>query len=188
MKRTQNTLALFAGLTLLSCTMTAFASEAETSAGATSGRRGQSGTANGTARYSGDLGFARTDSRTGAINAARSVAVGVDQDGLSLSVSTAVAPRRGTAVATNFNMSIGTRGDVALSTGSAHATGGRQRGVSVVGNTRTTRHDAGATSVAQGKTSRGGTTRVATRSEHHRVRRVTVQRHTRHIRRTIRVR
>ncbi|MEW6253139.1 MAG: hypothetical protein AB1716_21075, partial [Planctomycetota bacterium] len=94
--------------------MLTLASDVETSASATGGRYG-AGTATGTARYAGDVGFARTDTRTGEVNAARSVAVGVDPNGLSLSWSLALAPNRGPALATNFNMRIGADGQVAAS-------------------------------------------------------------------------
>ncbi|MCK4343084.1 MAG: hypothetical protein KAY37_15320, partial [Phycisphaerae bacterium] len=113
MKRTNHTaLMALVGFALLASAAACLASDAETSASATGGRR-RSGTASAAARYEGDLGFARTNTRTGALNAARAVALGVDRDGVSLSVSTAIAPQHGPAVATNFNMSIGTRGDAA---------------------------------------------------------------------------
>jgi hypothetical protein len=112
----------------------AFASDAETSATAGPGRYG-TGTAGATAHYEGDYGFARTDSRTGQVNVARGVAVGVDEDGISLSLSNALAPRYGPAVATNFNMSIGADGRVSSSTGRAEADGPAT--VAVAGGTNT---------------------------------------------------
>ncbi len=112
----------------------AIASDADTSATAGPGRYG-TGTAAATAHYEGDYGFARTDSRTGAVNLARGVAVGVDEDGISLSLSNALAPRYGPAVATNFSMSIGTDGRVSTSTGRAESD--VPATVSVAGGTNT---------------------------------------------------
>lgn len=167
MKRTHAlTLMTLASLTLLASPATA--SEAETSAGAT-GRRRRPGTATATARYKGDLGFARTDTRSGTLSAARAVALGLDEEGLSLSLSTAVAPRLGPALATNFNISIGTDGQVAHSVGRALARGGRERTASVAGRTTTGTgcHSASAVSRATGRTSYGGVARVRTTSRHH---------------------
>lgn len=98
------------------------ASDATTSASAGSNRYGP-GTAAATASYGGDVGFARTDSRSGRVNLARGVAVGVDQNGLSLSLSNAVALQGGPAVATNLNLSIDRDGDVSVSGGHAVARG-----------------------------------------------------------------
>lgn len=140
-----------------------WASEAETSARAAGG---SGGSALATARYGGDVGFARTDTRTGQVSLARGVAVGVDERGLSLSVSLAIAPERGPALATNFNMSIGSNGDAAISTGRAAATGGVGHTVFAGGSTRATPYGAVATSKAGGS-SRGGFVRANTRSDHY---------------------
>lgn len=113
----------------LALSMAASGGEADTSASARRGSFGRPGTATGTAHYEGDTGFARTDTRTGAVNESRSVALGVDEDGLALSVSTAVAPNRGPAMAANFNLSIGEDGDVSGGFGLAL---GRDRGSSTV--------------------------------------------------------
>jgi len=150
----------------------ALASDAETSATAT---RGRTGTAAATAHYAGEVGFARTTTSTGAVNVARAVAVGVDENGVSLSVSTAVAPRSGPAVATNFNLSIGTNGEVARSTGRAEAVGGAARTVSAGGKASSTPAGSVAISHASGSTSCGGVVRVNTRS-HHEPERVVVKR------------
>ncbi|MBK9118157.1 MAG: hypothetical protein IPM18_00920 [Phycisphaerales bacterium] len=112
----------------------AWASEAQTSASATGGRN--NGAATATARYDGQVGFARTDTKTGKVNLARGVAVGVDANGLSLSLSHAIAPQHGPAIATNFNMSIGRDGEVNHSVGSAVATGGSGRTVMAGGQTQ----------------------------------------------------
>jgi len=169
MNTTRHSLArLSASFMLLATAAAAMASDAQTSASANSGR-GRSGAAMGTARYEGDLGFARTDTRSGAVNAARSVALGVDENGLSLSLSTAVAPRNGPAFGTNLNVSIGNNGEVSLSTGRATATGGSERGVTVGGATNTgNRHRSGsAISQATGRTSNGGVAQATTNSRHY---------------------
>lgn len=174
MKRMQHSLAGWACLATLALTGRGLASDAETSATAT-GKRGRSGTAAATAHYVGDVGFARTDTRTGRINLARGVALGLDENGLSLSVSTAIAPRRGPAVATNFNVTIGKGGRSSHSLGAAVATGGSRRTVSVAGST-TTRRGGSSVSLASGKTSRGGIVRVKTYSRHQRPRHSVIRR------------
>ncbi len=145
----------------------AFAGEAETSATAGSSRYGP-GNAAATARYEGDHGFARTDTRSGNVNLARGVAVGVDEDGLSLSLSNAVATRHGPAVATNFNLSIGRDGEVSHSGGVAVADGPVHRSATAGGAAFSDRHDSGALSYASGRTDPRGTVRAETRSESHR--------------------
>lgn len=97
------------------------ASDAQTSASAGAGLGRDVAAA--TARYEGDVGFARTDSRSGRVSSARGVAVGLDEDGLSLSVSQAVAPRFGPALATSLNFGIERDGDVSASLGVARADG-----------------------------------------------------------------
>ena len=94
------------------------------------------------------------------------MALGVDRNGLSLSVSTAIAPNSGPALATTFNVSIGTRGDVSHSVGQTVATGGASRTVSAGGSTSTaTRYSSGtAVARASGRTSFGGVVRSQTRS------------------------
>ncbi len=153
---------LAAATCTLFATLAASASDAETSASARGGR-GQPGSASASARYVGEVGFARTDTRTGVLNLSRAVAVGVDRDGLSLSLSTAIAPQRGPALATNFNLSIGANGQVSHSNGQALAQGGRDRYVSAGGRSGT--HLGGsAISTARGLTRHGGIVRVSTQS------------------------
>lgn len=169
MKRMLTNAALFktlTGILFVTAAPAALASEAETSASATAGRR-HSGTATGTARYEGDAGFARTDTRTGAVNAARSVAIGVDEDGLTLSLSLAVAPNRGPAYATTFNFSIGADGEASTSIGTALATGGLARTVGAGGRATATPFGVNATSTAYGSTQHGGMVRAETRSDHY---------------------
>ncbi len=138
---------VFGGLGILAAAAASFASDAETSASAGPGRNG-AGAASATAHYEGDYGFARTNSRTGQINVARGVAVGVDEDGISLSFSNAIAPRFGPAIATNFSMSIDADGRVSTSTGRAEAD--RSATVSVGGGANTAgRAYANASAVSQ---------------------------------------
>jgi hypothetical protein len=152
------------GMTLLAGGISAWASEAATSASAAAQANRPSGTAGATARYVGDVGFTRTDTRTGPVNAARAVAVGVDERGLTLSVSTAIAPRFGPALATNFNVTINDHGQAAVSVGTAVARGGAERSVSTSGSAVSRLASPAATSVASGKTSAGGVVHVATDS------------------------
>ncbi len=151
-------------LVALAFTTSARASDAETSAAATSGR-GRTGTATATARYEGDVGFARTDTRTGAVNVARGVAIGVDEDGISLSVSLAVAPQRGPAYATNFNLSFDTNGDSAASFGTAIATGGTRRTITAGGRAGGTGFQPVSSSMAGGTTHNDGIVRAITHSD-----------------------
>ncbi|MBI5866357.1 MAG: hypothetical protein HZB38_17950 [Planctomycetes bacterium] len=159
MKALKTISAVLAGLILSS---TALAGEAETSAGAGT-RLFRGGTAEASARYEGKVGFARSETHTGKINAAKGVAVGVDRDGLSISVSTAVAPKLGKAVAANFNMTIGRDGEVSKSTGLAIAKGPLVREVRAGGETSAGRFGTGAASEASGKAPLGHV-RVVTRS------------------------
>ena len=160
MRRTRNSWMWITPLALLLPAST-FASDAETSASAGSTRG--SDTAMATARYAGDVGFARTNTRTGRINLARGVAVGVDENGLSLSLSSAIAPRSGPALATNFNFSIGRDGQTSTSVGTAIASGSRDRTVSAGGST-TTQRNGTTMSMASGRTGRGGTVQAHTES------------------------
>jgi hypothetical protein len=153
----------------LLCSSAAWASEAETSASAGSNRYQRNGTATATARYSGDIGSARTQSRSGQVSVARGVAWGLDKDGLSLSVSNAVAPSRGPAVATTFNLSIGRDGRVSHSTGLAISKGPIQRSASAGGAASTKRHGGSATAFAAGKSDRFGRVRAVTQSRQHRL-------------------
>jgi len=156
-------------LTLLAANVgltTALASDAETSAAAASNGLRRDGYAAATAEYDGRVGFARTDSRSGPVNLARGVAVGVDEDGLSLSISNAVATRFGPAIATNFNISIERDGDVSTSNGVVVARSPISRSVTAGGGATAGRFGGGgATSFATGQTDRFG--RVDAKSESH---------------------
>jgi hypothetical protein len=152
------------------------ASDAETSATAGSNRYQRTGTAQATARYEGDIGFARTNTQSGSVNLARGVAVGVDESGLSLSVSQAVAPRGGSAIATTFNLSIGRDGQVSRSRGVTVADGPIHKSATAGGRVSTGRHGNAATAIASGKTDRFGRVHAKTESKQVRPRRVLVRR------------
>ncbi|TWT40576.1 hypothetical protein RAS1_42890 [Phycisphaerae bacterium RAS1] len=164
MKRFCVKLAAVFGLSLAALGSTAIASEAETSASAF-GRRFGPGSSAATARYEGDVGFARTETRSGDINLARGVAVGVDEDGLSLSLSNAVAPRGGPALATNFNMSIDRDGQVSTSTGMAVADGRFENEVNAGGAAGSGRGSRAAISQAGGRSDPTGTVRAETHAD-----------------------
>lgn len=111
----------------------AHAGEASTSASAGSTGRGP-GTAAATAQYTGGgRGFAQTQTRSGSISMGRGIAYGVDQRGITLSVSNAIAGRFGPAVASNFNLTIGFDGSVAGSGGTSVARGSPVRTASAGG-------------------------------------------------------
>jgi hypothetical protein len=178
MKRTRITKAAvttLASLIRLALVAPALASDAQTSATATGGR-GRSGTATASARYEGDIGFARTDTRSGSVNLARGVAVGFDEDGLSLSLSLALAPKRGPAVATTFNISLDRDGEVATSVGTALATGGTSRSVSAGGSTAATTYRPVASATTAGVSRNGGVVRTYTHSDRYVSRETTVRR------------
>lgn len=150
-------------LALLTLPMMAFAADAATSA--TAGSRPGGGDATATAAYSGDRGFARTDTRTGAVNVARGVAVGVDRDGIALSISGAVAPRNGPAIATTLNIGIERDGDVSTSTGVAVARSPISRSVTAGGSVGANRP---ASAIVCGATDPYGAVKVVSTAEHHR--------------------
>ncbi len=150
------------GIMLSFACVPALAADAETTASAGSGR-GRDGTASATARYEGDVGFARTDSRSGRVSTARGVAVGVDEDGLALSVSGAVAGPGGRAIATNLSIEIERDGDVSISSGRADSRGRLFREASAGG----VAGRGSATSVASGRSDRYGTVRVKTDARQH---------------------
>lgn len=175
-------------LAALVLSMPALASDARTSASAGSSRFQRNGTAAATATYQGDLGFARTNARSGWVSTARGVAVGVDQSGVSLSVSHAVAPQRGPAVATTFNLSIGRDGRVSSSTGLAVSTGPLHRSATAGGRAGTGRFSSGAVSQASGRSDRFGRVVATTRAQDHRprqIRHATQQQHPRPVRKVI---
>lgn len=158
MKRLLTTATILSGL----LTGIAGASEAQTSAGA-----GSNGVATATARYEGDVGFARTQTNSGRITTAQGVAVGFDQDGLSLSVSRAVDTPWGPAVATNFNLSIDRDGDVSHSVGRSVAHGALERSATAGGGASTGPRGT-AFSTAGGRTDPYGRVEAQTRAEQHR--------------------
>lgn len=167
MKRVLTTLVLASFA--LSSSSAALAAGAATSANAGSSWYTPNGTAFATAEYQGDAGWSRTDARSGRINTAGGVAVGVDDDVIALSVSNAIAPRHGPALATNFNLSIDRNGQVGGSFGVSAAHGPEFREAGAGGSTATTRHG-GAVSEASGRsddrgsvTTRTGASNIAPR-------------------------
>jgi hypothetical protein len=151
-------------MTVALISMQAFAGVAGSSANA--GTAG-GGHANATADYQGNggVGFARTDTDTGAVNHARGVAFGADSDSMDLSWSQATAPQHGPGIASNFNLSIGYDGEVSGSFGMSTANGGRDRQVEAGGTTGHNRVTGGAsTSYATGNTTGGGVVRANTGS------------------------
>ncbi|MDX2198712.1 MAG: hypothetical protein SF069_07035 [Phycisphaerae bacterium] len=137
----------------------ALAAEATTSATVGNGI-GRTPTAAATADYAGDRGFTRSEATSGPISTARGVALGVDEDGLSLSISNAIAPQHGPAIATNYNLSVGRDGRVSSSAGLAIADGPVHREARTSGGTATTGNGGGATSIAEGSSDRFGTVRT----------------------------
>lgn len=164
--------AIIASVALFGMTSAALGADVATSA-SVGGSRSGPGAATATAHYEGDVGFARTTSNSGKVNLARGVAVGFDEDGLSLSVSNAIATRRGPAIATNFNLSIDRDGDVSSSSGIAVANGPFQREASAGGSVGN-RPGQAAISTATGKTDPFGRVSVETRAEQHRAQPVVV--------------
>jgi hypothetical protein len=141
------------------------ASDAETSASASSNRFKRNGTATATAHYDGKVGFARTNTQSGQVNLARGVAVGIDKSGVSLSVSNAVAPGRGPAVATTFNLSIDRNGQISKSRGTSVSEGPIHRSATAGGSVSTGRHGGAATAFAAGKTDRFGRVQATSSSQ-----------------------
>lgn len=154
----------------LGLTTTAFAGEATSAASAGIGRFGP-GTATATAGYNGDgAGIVRTDTRSGNnFSFGRGVSVGIDEDGLTLSASHAVATRHGPAVASNFNLSIGRDGSVSSSRGVSVAQGGDSRNAFAGGSAGNSRGNTVATSTAGGNTIRGGRVNATTHADTTRV-------------------
>lgn len=155
-------LLMTAGMLAIAMCVPAWAADAETSASA-GGGRGRGGQASATARYEGDVGFARTDSRSGRVSTARGVAVGVDEDGLALSVSNAVSVPGGRAIATNLSIEIERDGDVSISTGTAVSRGPLYREAGAGGAAGR----GGATSFATGRTDPLGSVVVKTDARQH---------------------
>jgi hypothetical protein len=150
---------LICGLGLSASTFAAGAATSAT-AGSHSGR--PNGTAGATAEYTGQTGWTRTEAQSGRVNTATGVAVGVDQNGLALSVSNAVAPQNGPALATNFTLSIGRDGQASTSFGVSVANGPVHRQADAGGSAATTRLGSVAVSEAGGRTDRWGTVKAHT--------------------------
>lgn len=128
------------------------ASDAETSASAGHARTLRNGSAAATARYDGDIGFARTETSSGDVSRARGVAVGVDKDGLTFSLSNAFVARNGLGLATNLNISIDRDGRVSRSGGIALADSPFERSVTAGGGASNDRGRAAMTAYATGRT------------------------------------
>jgi len=147
---------------------TVFGSEAATQASVTNGRSGN-GSAMATAEYEGTVGLARTRTETGKVTLARGLAVGLDEDGLSVSLSHGVASRRGPAYAGTFNLAINTNGQVSGSYGGALSRGGSSRSATAGGRVQAARRGGSATAFATGQTRGGGTVKASTQSYQRRV-------------------
>lgn len=172
MERIQRTIVTVISMTLGASV--ALASDAATSA-AVGGGAWRPGTATATAHYEGDVGLARTDTRTGRVNVARGLAVGVDEDGLAFSLSNAVITPNGVAVATNLNIGIDRDGDVSTSTGLSVAAGPREREATAGGQVSTRPGSGSATSIAQGRTDRHGRVMARTSADDFRPKRILVR-------------
>ncbi len=167
MKR--RTMAGVVGLLGLGMVASASAGETTTSASAGMGRFGP-GTSTATAAYSGNgQGIANTNTRSGNnFTFGRGVAFGIDEDGVSLSASHAIATRYGPAVASTFNLTIGFDGAVASAHGGSIAAGGAQRTAFAGGSSGIHRQVPTATANAGGRTVRGGVVRAHTDTRTHR--------------------
>ena len=148
---------------------TTLGSEAATQASVTNGRRGN-GSAMATAQYEGTVGLARTRTQTGKVTLARGLAVGFDEDGLSVSVSHGVASRRGPAYAGTFNLAINPNGQVSGSYGGVLSRGGSSRSATAGSSVQAARRGGSATAFATGHTRGGGTVKASTQSYQRRVR------------------
>lgn len=159
--RAENMKRSFASVVALSCValVVPFAGASGAGSSATAGydRATRGGVAEATAHYDGRIGWARTNTETNRRGSnAQGLAVGVDDDGVSLSVSNAIAPRRGPALATTFNLSIGRDGDVSSSVGLSTANGPIAREATAGGETATRRSGGTAAAFADGRTDRFG--------------------------------
>lgn len=155
----------FGLIAALGLTATMMAGEAFSGASAGMGPIGP-GTATATAGYTGNgQGIANTNTHSGNnFSFGRGVSFGIDEDGVSLSASHAIATRNGPAVATTFNMSIGFNGSVASSRGGSVASGGIARTAEASGSAGIHRGNPVATARAGGHTVRGGRVRAFTDS------------------------
>ncbi len=122
------------------------ASDAQTSASVSGGAH-RPPVAAADARYVGDVGFATTRTETGPVSLARGVALGVDEDGLSFSLSQAVG-RGDSSIATNFTLSLDRDGDVSHSFGASLAAGPHEHSASAGGVATTQGHGTAASSAA----------------------------------------
>ena len=170
--RTSGRVVVALGSILLAAPLAA-AGQASTSASAGSNGHGP-GTAAATAEYTGDQGrgYADTRTRSGPVNYARGVAYGIDQNGISFSVSHAVAGRRGPAFASTYNLSIGFDGSISRSRGVSVANGSRSRTAHAGGFSRAGRGRTTAVATAGGRTGRRGYVRANTHTHTKRPRRV----------------
>jgi hypothetical protein len=148
---------------------TVLGSEAATQASVANSRSGN-GSAMAAAEYEGVVGLARTRTETGRVTLARGVAVGFDEDGLSVSLSHGVASRRGPAYAGTFNLAINTNGQVSGSYGGALSRGGSSRSATAGGSVQAARRGGSATAFATGETHGGGTVKANTHAYQRRVR------------------
>lgn len=149
----------------LAISTAAFAADARTSAQAGQRPGQRNGDASATAQYEGDIGFARTNAVSGPTSASRGVAVGVDRNGLALSVSTAYAPAGGPSIGTSFNINIGAAGGSAHSRGDATADGPIERNVAVGGQVGQSRGVPQATASASARSDRLGMAQAQTHSQ-----------------------
>lgn len=158
-------LGLAAAMCLMASASVVNAGEAATSASAGSNGRGP-GTAGATASYEGDgRGWTKTTTKSGNINYGRGTAFGIDKDGVTFSVSQAIAPRVGPALASTFNVSIGFNGEVNSSHGMSTASGSNVREVNAGGSASSNRFGGGsAVATAGGKTGNGGRVDAFTKS------------------------
>jgi hypothetical protein len=141
---------------------------ADASTTATAGRNNAAGTgsAAATARYDAPIGFANTQTHSGPINAARGVAVEVDKNGITLSVSNAIATKNGPAIASTFNLAINRDGDVSRSGGISVSRGPIETEASAGGSAATGPRGGSATTTASasGRSDRFGTVEARTAS------------------------
>ncbi len=130
------------------------ASDARTSAEVGSSRGGADHAA-ATADYHGRVGIARTNAKTGKINLARGLALGLDEDGVSFSLSQALGGQRA-SLASNLNVSLNRDGDHSVSFGSTLSRGPRHHSAKVEGGASADRRSTRATAAASGDADRRG--------------------------------
>lgn len=133
MKKTMTLAAMSVAMSVMSVVR---AGEVSTNASATGSAFGPGSAAAGASYNGNGQGYAHTDTRTGDVNFASGVAVGVDNRGICFSASNALASRFGPALASNMNICIGRDGGVSSSGGLSTASGGLTRTVSAGGFAR----------------------------------------------------